>query len=142
MAELNQLEQVMRQPDAVMEPGILVKLRQYVAKGGSPRDVVEMLTDSYVGGPVPFLILISLLAAGIKNRKFKYAGPRSKVFLMLSWHFGRKGCCRDAHRQLCWWALSPCFFLDPPSIGWCQYLEVRIDRATLSLMLGWRLRGN
>ena len=51
VAELNQLEQVMRQPDAVMEPGILVKLQQYVAKGGSPRDVVEMLTDSYVGRP-------------------------------------------------------------------------------------------
>lgn len=54
MAELTQLEQVMRQPDAVMEPAILEKLRQYVAKGGSPRDVVEMLTDSYVGeAPCP-----------------------------------------------------------------------------------------
>jgi hypothetical protein len=49
VAELNQLEQLLRQPDAVMEPGILEKLRQYVAKGGSPKDVVEMLADNYVG---------------------------------------------------------------------------------------------
>ncbi len=49
VAELNQLEQFLRQPDAVMEPSILEKLRQYVAKGGNPRDVVEMLTDNYVG---------------------------------------------------------------------------------------------
>jgi len=53
MEELTQLEEVMRQKDAVMEPGILVKLRQYVAKGGSPRNVVEMLTDNYVGIPLP-----------------------------------------------------------------------------------------
>ena len=49
MAELNQLEQFLRQPDAVMEPSILEKLKQYVTKGGNPRDVVEMLTDNYVG---------------------------------------------------------------------------------------------
>lgn len=49
MTELTQLEQFLRQPDAVMEPNIMEKLRQYVAKGGSPRDVVEMLTDSYIG---------------------------------------------------------------------------------------------
>ena len=49
VAELNQLEQFLRQPDAVMEPSILEKLRQYVARGGNPRDVVEMLTDNYVG---------------------------------------------------------------------------------------------
>ena len=49
VTELNQLELFLRQPDAVMEPNIMEKLRQYVAKGGSPRDVVEMLTDSYVG---------------------------------------------------------------------------------------------
>ena len=49
VTELNQLEQFLRQPDAVMEPNIMEKLRQYVAKGGSPRDVVEMLTDSYLG---------------------------------------------------------------------------------------------
>ena len=52
MAELNQLEQYMRQPDAVMEPTILDKLRQYVSGGGNPRDVVEMLSDNYVGAPL------------------------------------------------------------------------------------------
>ena len=57
MAELNQLEQYMRQPDAVMEPTILDKLRQYVSGGGNPRDVVEMLSDNYVGAP---LVLLSL----------------------------------------------------------------------------------
>lgn len=49
MAELNQLEQFLRQPDAVMEPAILEKLRSYVGGGGNPRDVVEMLSDNYVG---------------------------------------------------------------------------------------------
>lgn len=49
MAELNQLEQFLRQPDAVMEPNIMDKLRQYVSDGGNPRDVVEMLSDNYIG---------------------------------------------------------------------------------------------
>ena len=53
MAELNQLEQFLRQSDAVMEPSILEKLKQYVTKGGNPRDVVEMLTDNYVGKLCP-----------------------------------------------------------------------------------------
>ena len=49
VAELNQLEQFLRQPDAVMEPSIVEKLRQYVAKKGNPKDAVEMLTDNYIG---------------------------------------------------------------------------------------------
>lgn len=91
MAELNQLEQVMRQPDAVMEPGILVKLRQYVAKGGSPRDVVEMLTDSYVGGRCPLAsTLILLPSAGVKNRKSMLAVPRFEGLLTLGWQLRGK----------------------------------------------------
>lgn len=49
MAELNQLEQFLRQPDAIMEPNILDVLRRYVSDGGNPATVVEMLSDNYVG---------------------------------------------------------------------------------------------
>lgn len=49
VAELNQLEQFLRQPDAIMEPNILDVLRRYVSDGGNPATVVEMLSDNYVG---------------------------------------------------------------------------------------------
>lgn len=52
MAELNQLELLLRQPDAVMEPAVLDRLRAYVGGGGNPRDAVEMLSDNYVGEPL------------------------------------------------------------------------------------------
>ena len=48
-AELSSLEATLRQPDAVLEPGVLAVLRRYVAAGGHPATVVELLADSYVG---------------------------------------------------------------------------------------------
>lgn len=75
MAELNQLEQLLRQPDAVMEPGILENLRQYVAKGGSPRDVVEMLADNYVGEPFFGLCVAAMFEA--HSRHVRVLGLRA-----------------------------------------------------------------
>ena len=48
-ADLAQLEATLRQPDAVLEPGVLGVLRRYVAAGGEPPRVVEALADGYVG---------------------------------------------------------------------------------------------
>jgi hypothetical protein len=47
--ELNELEQFLRQEDAVMEPNILSVLRRYISDGGNPATVVEMLSDNYAG---------------------------------------------------------------------------------------------
>lgn len=47
--QLNQLEDFLRQPDAVMEPNILSVLRRYISDNGKPAEVVEMLSDSYAG---------------------------------------------------------------------------------------------
>ena len=49
-SRLNELEAYLRQPDAVMEPGIMDRLREYVLANGHPQQAVEHLTDSYVGG--------------------------------------------------------------------------------------------
>eukprot|EP00887_Chlorella_sp_A99_P003095 scaffold9.g3095.t1 len=48
-SKLNELEAFLRQPDAVMEPDILGRLREYVLARGNPKQAVEHLTDSYVG---------------------------------------------------------------------------------------------
>jgi hypothetical protein len=47
--QLNELEAVLRQADAVMEPDIMDRLRQYVVANGHPQAAVEYLTESYVG---------------------------------------------------------------------------------------------
>lgn len=47
--QLSQLEQVFRQPDAVMEPNIFDTLCQYVAAHGKPRTAIELLCENYVG---------------------------------------------------------------------------------------------
>ena len=47
--ELNQLEQVLGAPDAIMEPSILNVLRRYMSDGGNPATAVEMLSDNYTG---------------------------------------------------------------------------------------------
>lgn len=56
--QLSQLEQVFRQPDAVMEPNIFDTLCQYVAAHGKPRTAIELLCENYVGkamlGSSPF----------------------------------------------------------------------------------------
>lgn len=47
--QLSQLEQVFRQPDAVMEPNVFETLCQYVAAHGKPRTAIELLCENYVG---------------------------------------------------------------------------------------------
>lgn len=47
--QLSQLEQVFRQPDAVMESNIFETLCQYVAAHGKPRTAIEILCENYVG---------------------------------------------------------------------------------------------
>jgi hypothetical protein len=48
-ATLAALEAALRQPDAVLEPGVLGVLRRYVSEGGRPATVVELLSENYVG---------------------------------------------------------------------------------------------
>lgn len=47
---LNELEAFLRQPDAIMEPSIVDRLREYVMANGHPQQAVEYLSDSYQGG--------------------------------------------------------------------------------------------
>jgi hypothetical protein len=47
--KLNELEAALRAPDAVMEPGVMDRLREYVMANGHPQAAVEYLTESYVG---------------------------------------------------------------------------------------------
>jgi hypothetical protein len=48
-SRLNRLEAFLRQPDAVMEPGVTERLREYVLAEGHPQQAVEFLTEGYVG---------------------------------------------------------------------------------------------
>lgn len=54
-ATLAALEAALRQPDAVLEPGVLGVLRRYVSEGGRPATVVELLSENYVGACVFFM---------------------------------------------------------------------------------------
>mmetsp|Transcript_15292 Transcript_15292/g.38897 ORF Transcript_15292/g.38897 Transcript_15292/m.38897 type:complete len:582 (+) Transcript_15292:219-1964(+) len=56
--KLNSLERIFQQKDAVTERNVLDTIRQYVAVGGKPQTVVEMLSESYVGyGPMVNIVL-------------------------------------------------------------------------------------
>lgn len=46
---LNRVEQELRRKDAIMEPGVMDKLRHYVQAGGQPSTAVEMLSENYKG---------------------------------------------------------------------------------------------
>lgn len=46
---LNRMEQELRRKDAIMEPGVTDKLRQYVKAGGQPMTLIEMLSENYKG---------------------------------------------------------------------------------------------
>ena len=46
---LNELEKSLRERDAIMEPGILIKLKQYVIVGGKPATAIDMLSENYTG---------------------------------------------------------------------------------------------
>lgn len=48
-ATLNELEAFLRQPDAVLEPTIVERLKEYVMCHGQPQQAVEYLTDGYQG---------------------------------------------------------------------------------------------
>ena len=39
----------LRQPDAVMEPGVLEVITRYIKASGQPSDAVTFLTEHYVG---------------------------------------------------------------------------------------------
>ena len=45
----NQCELELRQPDAVMEPGVLEVITRYIKASGQPSDAVTFLTEHYVG---------------------------------------------------------------------------------------------
>ena len=56
--KMTQLEAIFQRKDAVTEPRILETIKQYVAFGGKPQTVVEMLSESYVGyGPMINVVL-------------------------------------------------------------------------------------
>lgn len=46
---LNELEVALRKTDAVLEPGVLSTLGEYVSRNGNPAQAIEYLTDGYVG---------------------------------------------------------------------------------------------
>lgn len=46
---LNRVEADLRRKDAIMEPGVMDKLRQYVKAGGQPSTAIEMLSENYKG---------------------------------------------------------------------------------------------
>ena len=48
-AELAALEGRLGAPDAILEPGVMELIRQYVGRGGQPQRVVEQLSDHYQG---------------------------------------------------------------------------------------------
>lgn len=48
-AKRRRLEAELRAPDAIMEPGVLDAVAAYLEAGGQPADVVESLSDGYVG---------------------------------------------------------------------------------------------
>ncbi len=47
--ELNALEALLREDDAVMELNILSVLKRYISDRGNPATVVELLSDNYQG---------------------------------------------------------------------------------------------
>jgi hypothetical protein len=47
--ELSRLEEVLRRPDYVLEPGCLPTIIEYIKAQGQPQTVVEMLSDGFVG---------------------------------------------------------------------------------------------
>jgi TH1 protein len=61
--QLSQLEQVFRQPDAVMEPNIFDTLCQYVAAHGKPRTAIELLCENYVGASMRWMCIALLWPA-------------------------------------------------------------------------------
>jgi len=63
--ERDALEEVMRQPDAILEPQILDTLRRYVMRGGKPQTVVELLSDNYVG----YAQMASLMCSWLSTAK-------------------------------------------------------------------------
>ena len=46
---LNMLELELREPDCVMEPGVLDTITRYIKAAGKPTDAIENLTSYYVG---------------------------------------------------------------------------------------------
>lgn len=64
-----------------MEPNILEKLRQYVAKGGNPREVVEMLTDNYVGElKIQCCVMLAIYVSQFLNRNYVSTAPEQMYF--------------------------------------------------------------
>ncbi|RMZ53126.1 hypothetical protein APUTEX25_005115 [Auxenochlorella protothecoides] len=60
---LNELEAFLRQPDAIMEPSIVDRLREYVMANGHPQQAVEYLSDSYQGYAQMAVLVCQWLAA-------------------------------------------------------------------------------
>lgn len=46
---LSRFEEVLRRPDYILEPGCWATIVEYIKAGGKPEQLVESLSDSYVG---------------------------------------------------------------------------------------------
>lgn len=95
-SDLNALELYLRQPDAILEPGILDVLRRYVADGGKPSSVVELLTEYYTGA------YAAGRCRGLAATQHTYVGNRKPFALMRTWRGrlcadGQPGGELDAH---------------------------------------------
>eukprot|EP01027_Heterolobosea_sp_BB2_P024183 GEZU01036395.1.p1 GENE.GEZU01036395.1~~GEZU01036395.1.p1 ORF type:complete len:225 (-),score=31.11 GEZU01036395.1:3-617(-) len=48
-AVLQKCKEVLAQPDSIMDPNILLNLKNYIQAGGRPENVIELLSTSYRG---------------------------------------------------------------------------------------------
>ena len=46
---LSRFEALLRRPDYILEPGCWATILDYIKAGGKPEQLVESLSDSYVG---------------------------------------------------------------------------------------------
>ncbi len=85
VAELNQLEQVLAAPDAIMEPNILEILKRYMKDGGNPATAVEMLCDGYAGTTNARRSMPSLLVQRLPDHTRAHAGYAQMASLVVEW---------------------------------------------------------
>lgn len=81
---LGQLEAVFQQKDAITEPEVLDTMKQYVAVGGKPQTVVEMLSESYVGYGAMINVVVDWIANFVPHPEAQDALGRDCLWKFLS----------------------------------------------------------
>lgn len=94
MAELNQLEQVLAAPDAIMEPNILEILKRYMKDGGNPATAVEMLCDGYAGSSQQYAHQMQHAPQRRGCGCLTALGPMQAMRRWLAWSWSGRESCR------------------------------------------------